>query len=143
MDGKKRKRHASSDRPTLDEFHTILQTLAPHQGFTKDSVELLRTAYFSYLREVGSVLVQHDKITHGDGIVETACTLNNTPMFVGWVRQAEEMLLLKGSTQTTTTTTQSKHKLSKKRIVTAEMEAAQELLLKKSKDGMAERQRDT
>ncbi len=135
MDSKKRKRKSGSDRPTLDEFHAILKQLAPNQAFTNDSVDLLRTAYFSYLREVASTLVQHDKITNDDGILAKACGLDSTPEFMRWVREAEE--LLKSSTNAASHPKQNKR--SKKLAVTAEMEAQQELLFKKSKDVMAER----
>ena len=150
MDSKKLKRHAGSDRPTCDEFHDILKQLAPNQTFTKGSVQLLRTAYFSYLDQVASTLVQHDKVTSkDDGIITTACSVNNTPEFVEWIQEAQTLLLSQKQTPNAAgAMTRGSHpkptKASKKRAtITAEMEAEQERLLRKSKDVMTERQVET
>jgi hypothetical protein len=135
MDTTKRKRKVGKDKPTIDEFHLILKQLTPNQKFTTASVEVLRTAYFSYLREVASSLVEHDKITDHDDIVSKACSLDNSSDFQRWTE--EGILLLKASNDRAPTV-RPKPKLAKKQI-TADMEAEQERLLNKSKAQMVQR----
>lgn len=205
--GTKRKR--AYDKPTLDDFYTILQKLSSistpstasstnnknnnnnsaiptasstldttattakitnHKNdtlnvpaFTKEAVMALRTAYFSYLQQVASSLVEHDKLSRNDDdlVVETACGLNGTTEFVEWTKQAKELLWMKqreqkddddDDTENPTGTANSKQptaaaaasrfihsksrRKKKQQLVSAEMEAEQERLLQQAKDAM-------
>jgi hypothetical protein len=135
MDTTKKKRQGGKDKPTIDEFHQILKQLTPNQKFTAASVDVLRTAYFSYLREVASSLVEYDKVTDNDDLVATACSLENSSEFRRWTE--EGMVLLKSSHERASTS-HPKQKRAKKQV-TAEMEAEQERLLEKSKEAMVQR----
>jgi len=138
MNSKKRK--LTHERPTLHEFHQVVKQLAPSQAFTKASIESLRNVYFTFLSEVTSSLVEHDKIVEGDGIVSKACTLGDRPLFVAWEEEARTLLTVKRKEETNTNGTterRKKSKLSKQTIQDMEME--QERLLRKSVDTLKER----
>lgn len=143
MDTTNRKRKGGNDKPTIDEFHQILKQLTPHHKFTAASVDVLRTAYFSYLREVASSLVEHDKINDNDGLVAKACSLenNSSSEFRRWTEESMALLKKEASSSEDRASTMARPKPKRaKKQVTAEMEAEQERLLEKSKAAMVQRQ---
>ena len=131
MESKKRSR--ASDRPTFDEFHQIVTKMASGQKFTKAAIEAFRLVYFSYLDHVAVELEQHDKVSENDGVVLRACQVNSSPQFSAWADLAQSLLQEKGHK---ISSTKSSSRTKRAKQVTAEMEAEQERLLKKSLDAM-------
>lgn len=109
--------------------------------FSKGGVESLRAAYFAYLKEVSSILVQHDKITKKEEkLVETACSLNEIPELTALVQLAKSQAAAEATAETS-------HKPAKKRMkknkITAEMQAEQEKLLNQSRIAMVKKRTTT
>lgn len=127
------KRKKSASTLSLDQFHTALQTLAPHRRFTKDAVIALRECHASFLREVAGQLVEHDRLDLNS--VAQACSLGGTPAFVEWTQEAQALLEQEAAQNP------KPKKKAKKGGITAEMEAQQEELLQKSKAAMIQQQK--
>jgi hypothetical protein len=140
------KKQRSLGAPSLDEFHGYLQALfsstsddvdIPHVQFTEGAVVGLRQAYWTYLQQVASNLVEHDSLDDLDVVVQA---LNLDESTADIVAQAQELLAVSSKSSAAVATTKGSastfayaKKKHKRQKISADMEAEQERLLQQSK----------
>jgi hypothetical protein len=124
--------------PTIDQFHTILQQLCPNQNveLTEKAVAGLRQAYIAHLQQVASSLAQWDSLKDEQIVVDALASIHHSDVVAEhkWIQQAQSLL--------TSQQTKRPEKVQRKRrpAITAEMQAEQERLLKKSKETVLDQQ---
>jgi uncharacterized protein related to proFAR isomerase len=124
--------------PTIDQFHTLLQQLCPENQnveFTEKAVAGLRQVYIAHLQQVASSLTQWDSLKDEQKVVNALASIHHSDVAEPkWIQQAQNLL----SSQQT----KRPAKVQRKRrpAITAEMQAEQERLLKKSKQTVMDQQ---